>query len=409
MNNYSTSCRSCGNSKLKDVVSLGLSPLANNLLSSDNEVAEMFPLEMKYCPMCYNSQLSYVVEPEKMFDNYLYVSSTASSFREHFSKAAINYIEEFGLNSDDLVVDIGSNDGIFLRPLKEKGIKVVGVEPAKNVAKIANNNGIHTINDYFNENVVKNIIENFGNAKIVTASNVFAHSDKLVDITKKVFELLDDNGTFIVEVQYLLDTINDLTFDNIYHEHVNYWCVTSINNFFKKLNLFVSKVEHIDTHGGSIRVYIQSNSNNIDDSVKLFLDKEIEFGLTNEIVYSTFNDKINQVKKTVLENFKKLKSKYKHISAYGSPAKATTSLNFYGIDNNFIDYTIEDNELKNNKIIPGVNIPIKNKQYCFDNLPEVIVVLAWNFFDYIVENNQELISRGVKFINIKDLQKEFNV
>jgi nucleoside-diphosphate-sugar epimerase/SAM-dependent methyltransferase/quercetin dioxygenase-like cupin family protein len=406
MNNYSETCRSCGNEKLEDVVSLGLSPLANNLLSSNEEIAEMFPLEMKYCPKCHNSQLSYVVEPEKMFDNYLYVSSTAASFREHFSKASEKYVRDFNLSSSDLVVDIGSNDGIALKPLMEKGIKVLGVEPAKNVAKIANENGVNTINDYFNESVVNDIINEHGNASIVTASNVFAHSDKLIDITKNAFKLLKEGGSFIVEVQYLMDTVNDLTFDNIYHEHVNYWCVTSMNNFFKSLGFHLYKVEHIDTHGGSIRVFVKKENSNIDDSVISFLTKEKEFGLLEINTYNNFKNKIYEIKDNVLNNFKILKSKYKKISAYGSPAKATTSLNFYGIDNSFIDYTIEDNELKNNKIIPGVNIPIKNKEYCHNNLPEVVVVLAWNFYDYIVKNNQDLIEKGVIFINIKDLQKK---
>jgi nucleoside-diphosphate-sugar epimerase/dTDP-4-dehydrorhamnose 3,5-epimerase-like enzyme/SAM-dependent methyltransferase len=405
MNNYSKTCRSCGNEKLEDVVSLGLSPLANNLLSSNEETTEMFPLEMKYCSKCHNSQLSYVVEPEKMFDNYLYVSSTAASFREHFSRASEKYIKEFNLSSNDLVVDIGSNDGIALKPLKDKGIAVLGVEPAKNVAKIANENGINTINDYFNESVVSNIINQYGNASIVTASNVFAHSDKLVDITKNAFELLKEDGSFIIEVQYLIDTINDLTFDNIYHEHVNYWCVTSICNFFKSLDLNVYKVEHIDTHGGSIRVFVKKENSNIDESVLSFITKEKDFGLLEIDTYNNFKNKIYEIKNNVLINFRKLKSKYNKISAYGSPAKATTSLNFYGINNSFIDYTIEDNELKNNKIIPGVNIPIKNKEYCHNNLPEVVVVLAWNFYDYIVKNNQDLIDKGVLFINIKDLQK----
>jgi SAM-dependent methyltransferase len=346
----------------------------------------MFPLEMKHCPKCHNCQLSYVVEPEKMFDNYLYVSSTAASFREHFEKASISYIERFNLTSNDLVVDIGSNDGIALKPLMENNIKVLGVEPAKNVAKIANERGINTLNAYFKSDVVDQIIEKHGHAKLVTASNVFAHSDELVNICNDSFKLLEEEGSFIVEVQYLFDTINDLTFDNIYHEHVNYWSVTSINNFFKNLGFYVYDVEHINTHGGSIRVFVNKTGNNITENVENFLQKELEFGLNNTDIYQEFRKKIEQVKVNIINNFNELKKKYNRICAYGSPAKATTSLNYFGIDNSYIEYTIEDNELKNNKIIPGVNIPIKNKEYCNNNLPDVIVVLAWNFFDYIVNN-----------------------
>jgi len=406
LKNYSLFCRSCGNSKLNDVISLGLSPLANNLLDDSNLKTDLFPLEMKYCSECHNCQLSYVVEPEKMFDNYLYVSSTASSFRKHFTDTSDYYIDKFNLNSNSLVVDIGSNDGIFLKPLKEKGVKVVGVEPAKNISEIAIKNGVETINSYFNKKSVDEILSKFGRADLVTASNVFAHSDELINITKETFRLLKDDGCFIVEVQYLYDTIKDLTFDNIYHEHVNYWSVTSICNFFKKLNFLVTDIEHIPTHGGSIRVYVKRNNNNASNIVLEFLENEKKLGLDNIKVYKEFEDRVKKVKENVVENFTNLKKKYKKISSYGSPAKATTSLNYFGINNSFIDYTIEDNELKNNKIIPGVNIPIRNKEYCLNNLPEIIVVLAWNFFDEIVKNNQDLVNLGVQFINIKDLYKE---
>ena len=410
IDNYRTTCRSCGNEDLLDITSLGLSPLANNLLNSLDEKTEMYPLEIKRCSKCQNIQLSYVVPPSKMFDNYLYVSSTAASFRKHFEEAADEYVKSFNLNNYSFVVDIGSNDGVFLKPLQNKGIKVLGVEPAKNVAKIANDNGVETINGYFNQELVHKIINKYGKADIVTASNVFAHSDELVNICKSAFELLGRNGQFIIEVQYLLDTIKDMTFDNIYHEHVNYWCVTSLNNFFNNLGFCLYKVEHINTHGGSIRVYIRRNRAfeyiPIDNSVNLFLQQESKFGISNPETYVTFVKRLKSIKSNVNKNIRLLKSKYGKIAAYGSPAKATTSLNYFGIDNTIIDYTIEDNKLKVGKIIPGVNIPIMSKEYCYDNLPNVIIVLAWNFFEDIKRNNIDLIDKGVIFISIKDLQNE---
>ena len=409
MDNYVTKCRSCGNDDLKDVVSLGKSPLANNLLNSLDDECDMYPLEMKYCDNCKNCQLSYNVPPQKMFDNYLYVSSTAETFRNHFKQAAEQYIKEFNLNSNSLVVDIGSNDGVFLKPMKENGVRVVGVEPAKNIAELANSNGITTINNYFNNESVEEIKSKYGKASIVTASNVFAHSDELVNITKETFNLLNEDGTFIIEVQYLLDTIKDLTFDNIYHEHVNYWSVTSLVNFFKNLNLSVVKVEHINTHGGSIRVYVQREGSKVDNSVLNFVENEKEFGINEYKTYQDFSKRVEVIKYNVVNNIKKLKSKYKTIAGYGSPAKATTALNFFSVDSSFIDYTIEDNELKNNKFIPGVNIPIRNKEYCENNLPDVVIVLAWNFFNEIKNNNQNLIEKGVKFISIKDLQNKSEI
>lgn len=397
---YKTECRSCGNKHLKRIISLSHSPLANNLKNSLDEVSEEYPLEVNYCSECHNCQLSCVVPANKMFDNYLYVSSTSASFKNHFENAAIKYIDKYKLTNESTVVDIGSNDGIALKPLQDRGVKVIGVEPAKNVAKIANDNGIPTLNSYFNNKTFQE--SNF--ADLVTASNVFAHADDLKDITKNVFKILKHNGTFIVEVQYLLNTINDLTFDNIYHEHVNYWSVTSMVNFFNNLGYTVTDVEHVNTHGGSIRVYINNIGTEINSSVTKFLEQENNFGLTNFETYSNFKNKIENVKFNVVNNFNTLKTKYNKIYGYGSPAKATTSLNYFGIDNTYLDCTIEDNELKYNKIIPGVNIPIKNKEFLKKNLPDVIVVLAWNFFEDIKKNNQDLIDLGVKFISIKDLQ-----
>jgi len=401
-----TSCRSCESTNLKPVVSLGLSPLANNLLDSLSDEDKLYPLEMVICSDCHNCQLSYSVPSEEMFDHYLYVSSTAQSFRDHFSEAAKKYIKEFNLNKNSLVVDIGSNDGIALVPLKESGIRVLGVEPAKNIAKIALEKEIPTINDYFTSEVADNIIQYHGSADVVTASNVFAHADGLKEIAKSVFKILNPDGTFIVEVQYLLDTINDLTFDNIYHEHVNYWSVTSIVNFFNNLGYSVVKVEHIDTHGGSIRVYVQTQGHEIDSSVETFLTTENEFGLTNYSTYVDFSKRVEQIKSNVLKNIKSLKDQGLTLVGYGSPAKATTSLNYFGITSNEIDYIVEDNTLKHGKILPGVKIPIYSKEKLYNNLPDVIIVMAWNFFEYIKQNNQELIDKGVKFISIKDLQNE---
>jgi nucleoside-diphosphate-sugar epimerase/dTDP-4-dehydrorhamnose 3,5-epimerase-like enzyme/SAM-dependent methyltransferase len=400
--NFSTKCRCCESENLLDVISLGLSPLANNLLNQ-NEDCEKFPLELKYCNECKNCQLSYTVEPEKMFDNYLYVSSTASSFRKHFEDAAKKYVDKFNLNKNSLVVDIGSNDGVFLKPIKELGCKIIGVEPAKNISKLANENGIFTLNSYFNKSSVDEILNNYGNADIVTASNVFAHSDELKNITNETFRLLKENGTFIVEVQYLLNTLQDLTFDNIYHEHVNYWSLTSLNNFFKKLGFYVNSAERIETHGGSIRVYV-NRFQNVENSVLELLEIENQNGLLEYTTYLEFKNNVEKIKLNVIKNLNNLKTKYSKIYAYGSPAKATTALNYFGIDNSLIQCTIEDNQLKHDKIIPGVNIPILSKDYCLNNLPELIIVLAWNFFNEIVNNNQDLINKGVKFISIKDLQ-----
>jgi nucleoside-diphosphate-sugar epimerase/quercetin dioxygenase-like cupin family protein len=401
---FKTECRSCGNVHVEKVLSLGKSPLANNLLNDNSQDFETYPLEIDYCPVCHNVQLNYVVKPEEMFSNYLYVSSTAKSFRNHFENAAIEYISRFGLDQDSLVVDIGSNDGVFLKPLMERGVRVVGVEPAKNISDLANSAGVTTVNSFFNSSTVVKIKDKYGKAKIVTASNVFAHSDGLKQMAIDAFSLLEEDGNFIVEVQYLLDTIKDLTFDNIYHEHVNYWSVSSISNFFERIGFFVVDVEHIDTHGGSIRVFVGRNAVK-SENLEKFLSKEDEFGLKEYSTYVEFGEKVRRLRENVRKNLNTLNSKMK-VAAYGSPAKATTALNFYGVDSNSLEYTVEDNSLKKDKVIPGTGIVIKDKQHCVENLPDVIVVLAWNFFEDIKRNNQDLVDRGVRFVSIKDLEKE---
>ena len=359
---------------------------------------------MKYCSECHNCQLSVVVPPEEMFDNYLYVSSTSSVFREHFDNMANKFIDEFDLNEDSVVVDIGSNDGIFLKPLQDRGIGILGVDPAKNVCEIANQNGIETLEGYFDSSVVSNINDKLGKVDLVTGFNVFAHSDNLVDIIRNVFSILKEDGTFVIEVQYLLDTINDLSFDNIYHEHTNYWSVTSLNNFVNKVGYTLYKVEHVDTHGGSIRGYIRRDFEKTDSSVGQFLNQERDFGLLEYDTYKQFAKNVRKCKVNTLNSLRNLKKNNKRIVGYGSPAKATTTINYYGISTDYIDYIIEDNELKHNRYLPGMKIPIRDKNGISDDPPDFILTLAWNFFDSIKENNKTFLEKGCEFINIKDLQ-----
>jgi nucleoside-diphosphate-sugar epimerase/quercetin dioxygenase-like cupin family protein len=404
VNHYKANCRVCKSINLKQIISLGISPLANNLPKREDEEEDMYPLELNYCPSCFNCQLSFVVPPTKMFDEYLYVSSTSAVFRKHFSDFASELISNYELDKNSLVVDIGSNDGVFLQPLKEKGINVIGVDPAANLCSIANQNGINTIHGYFDTNVVNQILKENEKADVVTAFNVFAHADNLTNIALDAFALLKSNGSFIIEVQYLLNTIKDLTFDNIYHEHVNYWSVLALNTFFENLELQVFKIEHVNTHGGSIRVYIRRKSEeSIHSSVQQFIKEEEKFGLNNFDVYKVFSDKVQSLKVETLRKINNLKKENKSIVGYGSPAKATTVLNYYGISNDHIDYIIEDNKLKHNHFLPGMKIPICSVEKALDNPPDYILVLAWNFFENIKENNQKLVDAGTKFITLKNL------
>ena len=396
---YKFDCRSCGNTNLKRVVSLGYQPLANNLLRKCNEKSELYPLEMNYCENCHNCQLSVAIDPKKMFSNYLYTSSTSKLFRDHFVKAAKKYSKDLKLNKKkSFIIDIGSNDGVALKPFLDMGYKnILGIEPAKNLAKLANKNKIKTFNGFLEKKNLKKIKKN---ADLILASNVFAHSDKLKEMAECMLKLLRKDGTIIIEVQYLLNTLKDLTFDNIYHEHYNYWSLTSLVNFFNQFEAKIFRAEMIGTHGGSLRIYIKKKKKiKIENSVKNMLKDEEKYGIKKFKTYQNFGKKVYKIRKNILKNLNKLKGSNNLVIGYGAPAKATTALNFFGVTNE-IDFIVEDNKLKHNKFIPGVRIPIKNKSE-IKNKKNTIVVLAWNFFQDIKNNNSEL---SDNFINIKDLE-----
>ncbi len=396
---YKFDCRSCGNTDLKRVVSLGYQPLANNLLKKKNEKCELYPLEVNYCDKCYNCQLSISVDPKKMFSNYLYTSSTSKVFRNHFINASKKYIKELKLNKKkSYIIDVGSNDGVALKPFLDQGFKkILGIEPAKNLAKLANKNKIKTFNGFLNKQNIKKIKKN---ADLILASNVFAHSDELKEMAECMFKLLNKKGTIVIEVQYLMNTLKDLTFDNIYHEHYNYWSLTSLVNFFNRFEGKIFRSERVDTHGGSLRVYIKKDKKvKIEQSVKLMLKEEEKFGIKNFQTYKEFGEKVYKIRENVRRSIKKLRNNNNLMIGYGAPAKATTALNFFGI-NKEIDFIVEDNKLKHNKFIPGVNIPIKNKSQIKDK-KNTLIVLAWNFYNDIKKNNSSL---SENFINIKDLE-----
>ena len=396
---YKFDCRSCGNINLKRVVSLGYQPLANNLLKKKDQKSDLYPLELNYCENCYNCQLSVAVDSKKMFSNYLYTSSTSKVFRNHFINATKKYIKEMKLNpKKSYIIDVGSNDGVALKPFKDLNFKnILGIEPAKNLAKLANKNKIKTFNGFLNKKNTKKIKKN---ADLILASNVFAHSDDLKEMAECMINLLSNKGSIVIEIQYLMNTLKDLTFDNIYHEHYNYWSLTSLTNFFKQFKVKIYKAEKIDTHGGSLRIYVSKKKNiKIDKSVREILKEEEVFGIKNFNTYQKFGEKIYEIRRNVLEKITNLKNNNKKIIGYGAPAKATTALNFFGISNE-IDFIVEDNKLKHNKLIPGVKIPIYPKSKIKEK-NSTALVLAWNFFDDIKKNNKSLFN---KFINIKDLE-----
>ena len=403
LSGYKFECRCCKNNNLKRVISLGLQPLANNLLITKNSNFKKYPLELNYCEICYNFQLSYVVNPKEMFSNYLYLSSVSKSFKEHFCQASEKYVKKFKLDKKkSFILDIGSNDGIGLLYYKKNNFKnIYGIEPATNLANITTKLGIKTYNSYCNSHLLNKIKKKFD---LITASNVFAHTDKIDEIVEFVKKSLKINGVFIIEVQHVLRTLKDLTFDNIYHEHVNYWSVITLKKYLEKFNLKIFDAEEINTHGGSIRIYICNSflnkkiSKNLDGIIR----KELSFGITNIESINKFSEKVQKLKKNFNNNFNKLLKKNYRMVFYGSPAKATTKLNYYGLTGRKM-FALEDNALKANKFIPGTQIKIINKSKINVKKLDYIIVLAWNYSNEIKKSNKN--KTKAKLVSITKLEK----
>jgi len=395
-------CRTCGNENLKKFLSLGKTPLANSFLSKEDlgKEEKTFPLETAFCDRCKLVQLTYVVPPELMFRNYVYVSSTTKTFINHFSKMAEDISKSFGLGQHSLVVDIGSNDGILLRGFQRFGAKTIGVEPATNIAKIAEQNGIETVNDFFGKNAAERIISKKGNADVVTATNVFAHIDDITDIITNVKKLLKQDGIFVIEIQYFVDTLEKMNFDNVYHEHLSYFTLTPLVYFFKHNGMEVIKVQRVDSHGGSLRVFIKKADGKfeVDDSVERILEYEDKIGINDYDLYEQFGKKVYDARDKLVKYIKGIKEQGKIVAGYGAPAKGNTLLNFCKIGHEYVDYIVDDNPLKIGLFTPGTHIPVVSSENLDKKRPDYILILAWNFAEEILNKTKKYAEAGVKFI-----------
>ena len=381
-------CRSCNKEEFLEFISLNSQPPANAFLKeSDFDKEVLYPLDVTCCRNCLLVQLtdeSYIPR-DKLFLDYAYASSISGGLRNHFTELADKIKSEF---NPKVVVDIGSNDGVLLKPLLELGCEAIGVEPAGNLAKQANNNGLTTICSYFDRDTVNKIISNNGKADIVVASNVFAHLDEYHDIIENVKRMLSEDGTYIVEVQYFADMIRDMTFDNIYHEHVLYYTIHSMINLFDKHNMTVYNVEKIPTHGGSIRAYI-SEGKSPQQSVNNLIREEKENGIDNLQTLENFNKKLQSNIEQIRELFVKLKKDNKRIFGYGAPAKSSTMINSIGLDNSNIELIIEDSPLKQGLFTPGSHIPITSPDILEKEIPDYLMIFAWNYSDEIIKKVED--------------------
>lgn len=396
------SCRVCKGKDLVKVMSFGPTPLANAFLTEKEiDFAEKFyPLDLYFCNNCSFLQLGHVVSPKVLFGNYVYVSSTSKVFVKHFEEFASSVFKKFRFNSKSLVIDIGSNDGILLKPFKSLGTRVLGIEPAVKIAKVAQKQGIESLPEFFSIDLAKKIVKTKGKAKIVTATNVFAHIDDLDEVIKGVKILLEDDGVFIMEAPYLVDFIEKRYFDLVYHEHLSYWAIKPLITLFKRFDMKLFDVEKVDVHGGSIRIFVARNTSKykIQKSVERFLSKEKRMKLFDINTYLKFNKKVQENKIALLKLLTQLKNKGKRIAGYGAPAKGNTLLNFFGIGKEILDYIVEDSKWKIGLYSPGKRIPVISPEKLYQDPPDYLLILAWNFSEIIMKNHEKFAKMGGHFI-----------
>jgi len=382
-------CRVCKSKNLQKVISLGNQPPANAFLKKE-ELAKkepFFPLECYFCKNCSFVQLSDIVDPELLFKDYVYVSSTSTVFVQHFKELAEKVCGKFKLQKNSLVVDIGSNDGILLRPFKENGMEVLGIDPAEKIAALATKNGIETLPGFFTPSLAEKIVKERGKAKIITATSVFSHVDDLDGFVEGVEMLIDSDGVFIIEVYYMKSLIGKNLFDTIYHEHLSYFTVKTISALLERLGMELFDVELTDTHGGSLRVFCQKKNgpHNKENSINAFLQEEEKEKLHELQTYKKFSEKIEANKKALVKLLKDLKSKGKKIAGYGAPAKGNTLLNYFGIGPETLDYIVDDSPWKQGLYSPGMHIPVKGFEQLSKEKPDYILILAWNYAEPIMK------------------------
>ena len=400
---FRKNCRMCDSQSLLKIVSLSPTPPGNDFLSKDelerNEAK--YPLELYFCEECTHVQLGHIVDPKILYQkNYSYVSATSKHFVNHLKMYASDMVERFKLKPGDLVSDIGSNDGTCLNFFKEKGMKVVGVDPAKDIAEKASAAGINTISDFFGYEISIGLRKTYGPAKFITSHNACAHIDDLYDVLKGVQNWLDQDGIFVLEVGYLADVFNNTWFDTIYHEHLDYHTVGPFQNLFSRVGMEIISVERISPQGGSIRVIAQiiGGSFKRDTSVSKLIKLEKKLGLNEAKTFEKFTSKISDVRIKLQNLITSLKDDGKSIIGFGAPTKATTLMTHFGLDQNILDFIVDDNPLKQGLYTPISHIPIMPAEAIYQYKPDYILILAWNFADPIMKIHKSYSDNIGKFI-----------
>jgi 2-polyprenyl-3-methyl-5-hydroxy-6-metoxy-1,4-benzoquinol methylase len=395
-------CRICGWKTEKTFVDLGQTPLSNSYLKKNmikNE--KKFPLHALICTKCMLVQLEEFETPKKIFSEYAYFSSYSKMWLKHAEEYVNKMTKKFNLNSNHLVIEIASNDGYLLQYFKKYKIPVLGIEPAKNVAKIAQKKKIPTITKFFGTKLAKEMVKLGKQPDLLLGNNVLAHVPKLNDFVEGLKILLKYEGVITLEFPHILQLINKNQFDTIYHEHFSYFSLITLKKLFEMHKLKIFDVEKLNTHGGSLRIFVKHKDNDFQKerkSVKKMLEKEKIFGLKKISTYTNFSQEVNLIKKELLNFLHKAKEDKKTVVGYGAPAKGNTLLNFCEINFELIDYTVDISPHKQGMYLPGSHILIKNPNEIFKTKPDYVLILPWNLKKEIMIQMKDIREWGGKFV-----------
>jgi hypothetical protein len=395
-------CRLCSTTSTTMVLDLGFTPRADGFLSKEKlqEPETYYPLQLVRCDHCFHLQLSYVVPATVLYDSeYPYESSITMTGRNHFDAFAKSLVEEEGLSEDDLVIDIGSNVGVLLNGFSQRGCRVLGFEPVKKLSDIANRDGILTVNHFFSSATARDVAETYGNARVITATNVFAHIDDLDDAIRGVDLLLAENGIFVVEAPDLTHLLSRLEYDTIYHEHLSYFSLTPLVPFFRKNGFSIFNVQKMDIHGGSNRMYICRKGARPTEKIVSSLLKDEDDRKIHSLQYlAEFSAKVEDHRRKLLVLLSSLIGRGYRLAGVSAPAKGMTLLNYCGIGTAYLDFITEKSGLKIGTHTPGGHIPIVSDDDLLSKDIDYALVLAWNFKEEIMNNLVEFQRRGGRFI-----------
>jgi SAM-dependent methyltransferase len=395
-----TPCRACGESELKMILPLGSTPLANALLTDEqlDEPEETFPLELAFCPGCSLVQITETVPPEKLFREYFYLSSFSDTMLRHAQTIAGQLIKSRSLGEDSLVMEVASNDGYLLQFYKRANVPVLGIEPAVNIARIAEEErGIPTVCDFFGAELARKLAMEGKRADVIHANNVLAHVGDLNGVVEGFARLLKPEGVAVIEAPYVKEMIDRAEFDTIYHEHLCYFSLTALDRLFRRHGLIINDVELLPIHGGTLRIYAGRNDEQ-SVAVRQLLAEEAAWGVDREEFYQGFGEKVERLRRELLALLGKLKAEGKRIAVYGASAKGSTLLNYFGIGRETLDFVVDRSTIKQGYYTPGTHLKIHAPEKLLAEMPDYVLLLTWNFAEEILEQQHEYVERGGRFI-----------